>query len=605
MRASYRWLTVATSLTLVLSVLVTVSAGPVRAAASKHATKAKTTATNRTAACKGKRPRATGTAIFSDWEFPDTLNIYQTGELVSAEVYQTMLNGLVAWNNKVKLESLMLSKVPTIKNGMISKNGLNITLQLKQGLRWSNGTEITARDIKFGWRVDSDSLTGPACSGSCDAISRIDVPSKYVAVLHFKTPYAPAVPNALPDVWPTSWPGAWSNDPHAAAQKLGQDQTFNFEGPNFPTDGPYQVATFVRNDRITLHPMKYYDTMSCGGYVQNMIFAFYSSKPDLIAAAANHSTDLTTDYTAADYSALNQNTSVYKVVSAPSFLYEHLRFNVDPTFNGAPNPLHDANVRVALALALDKYAVLESALGITKKQASQIIGWSPWINTRTLTQLYADKQINGTWDPIQKKFVIPGTATALADARKILGATQYKDGFTVQGYTTSGNPVRQAQYSVVQADWAKLGVKFVPNFIPASTYFADWTHGGTLSHGNFQVAMYANEVGPDPDALKFNMMSTYIERERTTHPCAPCGNDSAIHDAVFDRDFPAASRTFNPAKRAALYAAIQVELAKMAYWDVLYFRPEIYTMDKKVTGSTLQPTGTASWNSWAWHSKSS
>jgi peptide/nickel transport system substrate-binding protein len=540
-----------------------------------------------------------GTLAFSDWQFPDTLNPYQTTLAVSQEVMNGMFDHLFIYNNKAQLVPQMAQVMPTVKNGGILNGGKTIVIHLKKGLRWSNGAPITAADLKFSWQVGMDSATGPACAGSCDAISSIATAGRYTAIFHLKQVYAPALPYAVNgfSLWPHVWAGAWNNSPHAAAAKLAQDPTFNFEGPNYPTNGAYQVSEFTKDNRIVLQPMRY----SKSAHVQNLIFSFYSSKPGMMVGAANGETDVTQDYTAADLSALRQHTNKYALHVDPSFTFEHLEFNVDQTYGGSRNPLADAKVRQALALALDKTGLIRSALTVNAQQAKSVIAWTPLVNTPQLVQPFAATHIKGQWDPIAHRYTAaPGKGTALGHARKLLAETPWKHGFTLDVMTTLGNPVRQAQVAVLQANWARLGVQVRPNFIPASKLFAGWDQGGTLDHGQYQVAMFAFLGSPDPDQLKYNLQGRFVDRTAHTH-AAINQNYSGIRDSVLNRAFNEAAGTVSGTARARHYAAAQAQLNKQAYWVPLYFRPTIATADSRVGNFSMNPTQTGpTWNLSAW-----
>lgn len=571
---------------------------------AKAATLAKARAAAANNACVGKKKVSPkGILKFSDWEFPDTMNPYQTTMATTAYVSNATQDGLWTYNSQAKFVPVMSQNIPSVKNGQIKNGGKLIIVKLKKGLRWSNGKEITSKDIVFGWKVGLDPATGPVCQGSCDVIARIKTPNKYEADMYLKSVYAPFLAYGTPPIWPSSWPGAWSNDPHAAAVKLAQDATFNFEGPNYPTTGAYQVTQFVKDDRIVMTPMKYYRTQSCGARLKQLIFAFYSDKAGMIAAAANHETDVTGGgggYTVADLPALSANKGKFKLWAGAGFAVEHVEYNLDSQYNGKPNPLSNLKVRQAMNLTLDKIGLIRSALSVSKKQAQNIVGWTPFVNTPQLVQPFADKTIKGQYDPFTKKFVIPGTASAIKDAKKLLAQTPYSGGFSLDFVTTTGNPVRQAQANIMLNSWAKLNIKLNINYIPAGTLFADWNNNGTLQHGAFQVGMWGYLGSPDPDQWKYNFQSGFIDRRQSTHNQINA-NEAGIVNKKIDKAFNAAAKTLDPKVRAKNYKFVQQTFNKNAYWDILYFRPSIATSDKKVKNFSSNPTQVGpTWNVWNW-----
>jgi peptide/nickel transport system substrate-binding protein len=550
--------------------------------------------------CK-TRNKATGTLKYSDWQFPDSLNTYQTTSEVSFETIASVHDDLVQYDDQSHLFPVLLGNLPSLKNGEIKDGGRTIIARLKQGLRWSNGAEITAADVKFGWRVLMSKISGPYCSGTCDVISSIDTVGKYEVIFHLGSSYAPFFPNGLPEVWPVQWKGAWkANDVNAAAKKLFQDSTYNFESSSYPTDGPYQVTEFVKDDRIVLNAMKYYSTLSCGAKVQTLIFAFYSSKPGMIAAASSHETDVTTDYTVADLPELRQHINAYQLSDEPAYEVENLVFNVDPKYNGKPNPLHNIKVRQALALALDKYGLIQSALGMSKRQAQDVIAWSPLVITPELVQPFGDKALRGQWDPLAHAYMAnTGTGKAEADARKLLAQAGYANGFSLDGVTTDGNPVRVSQFAVLQNNWHQIGVTFNPSYVPLDHLNASWEQGGLLQHGAFQVAMFDDVGYPDPDSFKFEYQHQYIDREQKQHDVGNA-NIAGIHDKSFDTAFNKAASNYDPKMRQYWYTIWQVGVNQKAYVIPLYYRSAINTVDPAVGNFKPNPTSSNEWNTWAW-----
>jgi len=588
---------------LALSMVVAgagLSIAPVQAA--QHSAKSSGHSQVRTAAAKScpAKNKPVGTITFSDRQFPDTLNPYQYSEPIARQILNAMLDNLFQYDDHARLVPQMATAIPTLANGGIKDAGKTIVLRLKPGLRWSNGVEITSRDIKFGWQVGMDSATGPACQGSCDLIKSINTPSRYVAVLHLHRIDSSAIPGSLPQVWPPVWPGAWKNNAHAAALKLGTDTHYTFEGPRYPTNGAYKVASVVGGSNIVLQPMPYYSGATCGSRVRTLVFHAYKGVTAMIKGAAAHQTDITTNYNLADVPDLEKHLSAYRVHIQTSFALEHLEFNVDPRYHGQPNPLANANVRRALALALDKYELIRQGLTVGTAKAQQMAAWSPFVDTGDLKQPLVASHLKGQWDPIAKTYVIPGTPTALAHARTLLGRTPFKKGFTLDLYTTVGSPTRQAQEAVMASSWQKLGVKVAPNYVSSDELLGSWFQNGFIVRGNFQVAMFSYIGSPEPQDYKYNLQSRYCDRTARVHSTLN-GNGSCIRDASIDRSFSAAARTFDAGIRASKYATVERRVNQGAYWVPLYFRKTISTDDGRVVHFSNSPTLSGpAWNIYAW-----
>ena len=45
----------------------------------------------------------------------------------------------------------LATEVPTVDNGMVSEDGLTYTFPLREGVVFSDGTELTAEDVKYSW----------------------------------------------------------------------------------------------------------------------------------------------------------------------------------------------------------------------------------------------------------------------------------------------------------------------------------------------------------------------------------------------------------------------------------------------------------------------
>ncbi|HEX8918633.1 MAG TPA: ABC transporter substrate-binding protein, partial [Chloroflexota bacterium] len=215
--------------------------------------------------------KAQGTVTVSDWQSPDTLNPFQSSQLITSEVAAALFDHLFTYSSSGRVVPQMAASIPTVRNGGVRDGGRTVTIHLKSGLRWSNGSPITSADIRFGWQVGMDRSSGPDCLGSCDAISGIDLPNRNTAILRLRHAVSQPIPGILPNLWPPVWRGAWTHSAHAAALQIYTVPSFTFETGGYPTDGPYQVASF-KNGRILLHPMRYYGGVPCGARIRTLLF---------------------------------------------------------------------------------------------------------------------------------------------------------------------------------------------------------------------------------------------------------------------------------------------------------------------------------------------
>src|SRR5947209_2352887 len=534
MKLSTRRVTVVAALLAVLALASAGFASAAAPAAPRHTAQAKTRTHSaaKDVRCPHGHNRATGQAIYSDVQFPDTLAPDQTSQASTQETLDSMFDGLIGYNTRAQMYPDLLTQIPSVKNGGISKDGKTYVFRFKHGMVWSNGTEITSKDLAFGLKIDQDKASGPYCDAGCNVISRIDTPSKYTAVLHLKHVDAAFLgAGHYPEIWPTTWPGAWTNA-HEAALKLWQTPSFNFESSTYPTDGPYQVVNFVNNDRITLAANPHYNIMSCGPKVKTLLFSAYTDNTAMIAAAARHETNVTQDYTLASAGQLKSN-HAFKTMINPGFVIEHLELNQDRIYNGKPNPLANPKARLALALTVDKTLVLQSALNVSKATAKSVVAYPFLVSTPRFKQPYADTKLTGQWDPIAHKYVQSGSAKGIADARKLLRAAGYPNGFTVDFQTTTAPTTRVAEQAAICQNWTRINVACTMLHTPSTKLFGQWDTGGTLDHGQFQVALFALLGGADPDPLKEDFMSRFIDRNQSVH--SPINqNYAGIHDRVIN-----------------------------------------------------------------------
>lgn len=564
------------------------------------------------------RNHASGTITIADNGYSLSLNPFAPAGMI--EQLPMLFDDLFGYNDKAQLYPMMAATIPTVQNGGIRDGGRTVVIHLKHGLRWSDGREITSADVKFGWRMSLDPATGPACVDVCALIRSIQTSDRYTVTLHLsRVTHSLISPSVLygtgnmPMIWPPRWPGFWNGNPHLAVVQV-TSPAFTFVGPRFPTDGPYQ-AVRLHGRRTVLQPMRYYADMTCGGYVRQLVLTGYNSgttpsSAGQIAAAVAGEVDVGLSYFTSDIPVLLRHTRSFSLHVKPTFSFEHLALNVDPQYAGRRNPIADRRVRLALALALDKRAVLQGALSLDRKHADDLTAWTPWLNTPTLKQQFADPAIRGQWDPLANHgkgaYVSQtGRGQALRDARRLLSQTRWKHGFTLDFYTTI-RLERVRVMAAVASQWRKLGVTTDQHAIGSVQLLYDWNRGGILDHGAFQVALFGQAAAANPDDLANLLESRYVDRQQRVHNEGRNANVSGIHNRVIDRAFEQAASTFQPAVRKRDFYVIQREVNRQAYWIPLYFPPTISTSGRRILGFRPAPFNSGeTWNAYNWRVRGS
>ena len=80
-----------------------------------------------------------------------TLDPAQLDAEVDSEIAQNIFNGLLKYDNDLKLQPDIAKDVPTESNGGISADGLTYTFHLRSDVTFSNGDKVTSKDVLYSW----------------------------------------------------------------------------------------------------------------------------------------------------------------------------------------------------------------------------------------------------------------------------------------------------------------------------------------------------------------------------------------------------------------------------------------------------------------------
>lgn len=133
---------------------------------------------------------------------------------------------------------LGLNVVPWLaKSWTISEDGMTYTFALEQGVKFHNGREMTAEDVKFSIERILNPDTGSRRRVALEPVDNVEVIDTYTVALHLKAPFAPLLAN-LAGVWAAIIPAESVAADGAITHPIGT--------------GPFTYGEWVKNDHLTV-----------------------------------------------------------------------------------------------------------------------------------------------------------------------------------------------------------------------------------------------------------------------------------------------------------------------------------------------------------------
>jgi peptide/nickel transport system substrate-binding protein len=312
----------------------------------------------------------------------------------------------------------------------LAPDGLSARFALREAA-WSDGTPITAEDVRFTWEAArSPEVAWPQAS-IVDFLADVEVRGPRDLTVRFTQAY----PYALLDVEEikvlprhvfgkvpfAQWRrhGAWD----AEAKVSG--------GPWMLTErAPNESITFVRNPRW----------WGSGPYLERVVFRVHANQETMLSLLRTGEIDALGSVPPKDLPQIREHKDLL-LYSFQSRTIAMIAWNC-----GRP-PFDDARVRRAMTLAIDRENLVESLLFGQGTVAGPMVITSLWASNRAVVPWPHD----------------PGAAEALLDAagwKREGTAVRSKDGkplaFTLS--TNAGNDQRKRIVERVQADLARIGV---------------------------------------------------------------------------------------------------------------------------------------------------
>ncbi len=528
-------------------------------------------------AAPASAPRAAGGEInVGIWQEPDFLTwIVGNSCFNCVSIMQALWEPPLRVAPDGSLIPILLTDVPSTGNGGISADGKTITINLKPGLKWSDGQPLTVHDFVFTWKLVMDPNTGAILTQGWDQIDSVDTPSDTQAVIHLKAPFAPFLSLVLAGHY-----GTWM--PEHALQ--GQDFKAWSREPKV-TSGPFMLSEWVSGDHVTVVKNPNYMQPA---QLDQITFKLVTDRSAMLAQLKSGDLDAGLQLNEPDIVVMKEvpGVTVYPVPGSNIEMW-HLNERM-PGDLTKPHPiLTDLKVRQAIYYALDRQALVQSVLAGIPAVAVNWLDGTAFFNQNLKPWPHDLDKANQLLD--QAGWV------------KGVDGIRAKNGMRLHltYSTTSGNQVREQIQVVLQQQLQQAGIELeIKNYRPAQL-FASFSENGIVTTGNYDIAEYADSIiGPDPDISRFYLTS------QITSPSNQGGqNWIGVSNPDLDKALTCELQSFDVSVRKQCLDQAQQIIYDNVYDIFLYDKTDILIASAKLKGIQHQADPVAMWlgNVEEWH----
>jgi peptide/nickel transport system substrate-binding protein len=561
-----------------------------------------------------------GKLTYSDWQKVDNLNAFASSSAAISQATIVVWSYTWTFDPKGKAVPDLVKEIPSTDNGDIKKvdsTHMDVTLNLKSGLNWSDGQPITADDLMFTLNTicDPNASYGGGTIGY-DHIASMEVKSPTSLVMHFgpaTTPeangkyrcglpgpldsgiFAPVVGDLGFQVMPkhklgTIPPATWTTIPYFTQQPDA-------------TSGPYMVKSFSPGPAaiVIMVPNPHYhdgrtnaEFFANGPYLDQLTYKIYGSTQAMIAGLAAGETDIGLNLTISDVPALSA-ISTRKTVIVTGLQSEWLTFNEGNNTKGCEAQKFAQTCGTTPVFASDRMLREALAKSINKTAVNTIRNNGQGGVTNTMFF----PGFGTTWYDTSKEVYKQDNAAANAELDAD-GWVKGSDGIRAKGgkklaftiTTTGGNAARVAMEQQIISDWKAIGAD-VTQANCSTNCFGDFPSGGDFATGQYDISLFANNWSPDPD-----VMCSYMQSNQIPTSATPSGNNwSRTKNTVYDKACADEEGSLDTAARVTAFKQMQDEMLKDWTFIGLEVRPDVNAYAPYAGNFAINPTSALSiWN---------
>lgn len=515
-------------------------------------------------ACGGGNSSSKSDKSVINWSIPTEINTLDVSK--NTDTYSSIAIGN-SGSNLLRLDGKGGTEPDLAKKVEVSKDGLTYTATLRDGLKWSDGSDLTAEDFVYSWQRMVDPKTASEYaylateshlenadkinSGEEKDLSKLGVKADGNKVIFTLTSPTPQFMEYL----------AFTNfvpQKKALVEKLGKDYGTNSKSQVY--SGPYKVEGWngsnnkfklVKND-------KYWNAKNVKTDTVNIQVV---KKPDT-AVQMYKQGNLDAANISGTSAIYNANKKSKDLVTVPEATTSYMVYNQ----TGRVKALANENIRKALNLATDRDGVVKAAVDTGSKAATALAPTG-------LATLETGEDL--------AKYVAPGYSYNTKEAKKLFEAGLKEIGeskLTITVTSDADSPIAKNALDYLKSTWesALPGLTIEEKFVPFKQRLED------TKNQNFEAAIVL-WGGDYPEGSTFYGLFT-------SNASYNYGKfKSAEYDAAYNEAINKNALDKNAA--AENYKTAEKVLYDHAYYNPLYFRSTESLQNPDLKGLVRNSTG--------------
>lgn len=476
-------------------------------------------------ACGSQETGGSGkdTLVVAQGADPKSLDPHASNDQPSSRVNKQIYNTLVEVTEDMEIE-------PSLAESWEQVDETTWKFKLREGVKFHNGEELKASDVKFS--LDR-MMNSPEVAHIVGAVESVEIEGDYTVIIKTKEPFAPILAHLAHT--------AASILNEKAVTEAGDDYQNNPVGT-----GPFKFVSHDVGDKVTLE--RFDDYFGETAKVKTLVFRNIPEGTNRTIGLKTGEVDIAYDIEPIDLDKVREDDKLV-LIEEESLSTTYIGFNTKKA------PFDDVRVRKALNHAINVDEIIEVVLEGAGTKATGPIN----------DKVYGYNQSLSGYEYNPEK------------AKELLAEAGYPDGFKTSIWTND-NPVRVRIAELVQAQLKEVGVDVTIEEVEWGAYLERTAAG---EHDMFILGWVT--VTGDADYGLYPLFHS------SQHGGA--GNRTFYTNAEVDQLLDKGRTSIDENERLEAYAKAQEIIVEDAPQIFLYFQTQNAGVQSNIEGFRLHPAG--------------